>query len=374
MRRPSICFVAPRAFPILSEDPTTPIVGGAELQQVIIARGLARRDYRVSMICLDFGQQDAIDLDGIRIFRAFRPDEGIPFIRFLWPRLTDIWACMKRADADIYYQRAAGVWTGVMAFFCKRHRKKSIFAGAGNPNFYRDTDRVKYRRDRRIYEWGLQNVDRIVVQNPEQEALCRENFGRESILVPSCYESPVSEPNRSAKEILWVSTFRRLKRPGLFIELAEAFPELRFKMVGGPGPADADARLYEDIKARAERAGNVEFLGFVPPSAVEEHFARASLFVNTSESEGFPNTFLQSWAREVPTLSFVDSGARLDGRPVGRTVESITEMKRAITNLMEDDAMRQREGRRCREYIEEHHSLDRILDRYEQIFSGLMRE
>lgn len=372
--RVSICFVAPRAFPVLCEDPATPFVGGAELQQVIIAKGLARRGHRVSMICLDYGQQDTVEIDGITVLRAFRLDEGIPVIRFLWPRVTDMWACMKRADADIYYQRAAGTWTGVMAGFCKRHGKKSIFAAAGNPNFHRNTDRVKYRRDRWIYEWGLQNVDRIVVQNPEQAALCRDNFGRESILVPSCYEPPAAGSNRREEDVLWVSTFRTLKRPGLFLELAEAFPEFAFKMIGGPGPDAADARLYEETKARAERAQNVEFLGFVAPSAVGEHFDRAAVLVNTSESEGFPNTFLQSWARGVPTISFVDSGARIDGRPVGRSVESIADMKSAVRNLMLDQAQRQGEGQMCRAYIEANHSLDRILDRYEQIFAGLMSE
>lgn len=371
---PSICFIAPNAFPVLIEDPATPFVGGAELQQVMIAKGLVRRGYPVSMICLDFGQEDAIEIEGVRILRAFRRDEGIPVIRFIWPRLTGIWDCLKRADADIYYQRAAASWTGVMARYCHRHERKSIFAAAGNPNFHRNTDRLKYRRDRWIYEWGLHNVDRILVQNREQAELCRANFGRDSILVPSCYQPPMAEAGPPATEILWVSTFRQLKRPELFLELAEALPEFRFKMIGGPGPGARDRRAYETAKARAEGAENVEFLGFVPPSAVEEHFARAAVFVNTSESEGFPNTFLQSWARKVPTVSFVDSGARLDGRPIGRTVNSMAEMTRMVEDLMLDEAMRKAEGEFCRQYTEKNHSLDRVLDRYEQIFSELVSE
>ena len=110
--KPHICFVAPNAYPILAGDQDIQRVGGAEVQQVIIAKGLAGRGYRVSMICLDFGQGNQIEIDGIRVFRTFRLDEGWPVLRFVWPRLFRIWSCLKRADADIYYQRAAGMLTG----------------------------------------------------------------------------------------------------------------------------------------------------------------------------------------------------------------------------------------------------------------------
>ena len=129
-----MCFVAPNAYPLLAGDETFQLIGGAELQQVIIARKLAARGLRVSMICLNFGQADEIEIDGIKVFRAYKRDAGVPIIRFVWPRLTSIWKCMKRVDADIYYQRTAGMLTGVVAAFCKMHGKRSVFAAAGNPD------------------------------------------------------------------------------------------------------------------------------------------------------------------------------------------------------------------------------------------------
>src|SRR5690606_6088098 len=116
---------------------------------------------------------------------------GLPVVRFIWPRLTSIWSCLKRAEADIYYQRAASMLTGVMACFCRVHGRRSVFGAAGNPNFDKNTSRIRFSRDRRIYEYGLRHVDRIIVQNDEQAARCRQNFSRESMLIPSGFEMPV---------------------------------------------------------------------------------------------------------------------------------------------------------------------------------------
>jgi glycosyltransferase involved in cell wall biosynthesis len=370
---PHVCFVAPNAFPLLSGDDKIQLIGGAELQVVIVARRLAARGRRVSMICLDFGQQDRIEVDGITVFRAYRPNEGIPVLRFVWPRLISIWQCLKRADADIYYQQTAGILTGVMAAFCKAHARKSVFASASNPDLLPTTPRIRYARDRWIYSYGLRHVDEIFVQNEEQALLCRTNLGREPILVPNCYPMPLI--NRSVNEkrkcILWVSTIRKLKRPELFLNLAEALPNHEFRMIGGPD--DDEPTLFKSIQARANNMANVLFLGFLPFWRTEEQFDQAMLFVNTSDSEGFPNSFLQAWARGIPTVSFVDPGASLEGKPIGLRAKSWEGMLATVGALASDDQARLLIGQRCVSYVETCHSPEKVLALYEQVFEQLMK-
>jgi glycosyltransferase involved in cell wall biosynthesis len=135
-------------------------------------------------------------------------------------------------------------------------------------------------------------------------------------------------------------------------------------MVGGPGAAEA--ALFERARAEAATLPNVEFTGFLPLAQVEARFDAARLFVNTSEFEGMPNTFLQAWARGVPTLATVDAGT-----PVHRQFRDVEEGAREIEALFSDPDRWERASARCREHFERNHSGAETLVRYGRLFDGL---
>src|SRR3954462_1984753 len=148
--KPAVCFVAPTTWPVLSASSDIKVVGGAEVQQSMIAPALAKRGYRVSMICYDYGQPDRTELKGVTIYNMHKPDEGIPVVRYLHPRLTSLWRALTRADADIYYQRTAAAYTGFVSMFCRKHGRKSIYSGASDVDFIPGKQEIKYARDRMI--------------------------------------------------------------------------------------------------------------------------------------------------------------------------------------------------------------------------------
>jgi glycosyltransferase involved in cell wall biosynthesis len=369
---PSICFVAPFAWAVLAGIPELKIVGGAEVQQSILSRALAQAGFEVSMVCNDFGQPDGVRVDGVTVYKTHRLDQGIPVVRFLHPRLSTTWAALKRADADIYYTRSSSMLTGVIAAFCKRYRRRSMYAAASDVDFVPEKRQLRFRRDRWIFEYGVRNADAVVAQNAFQQESCLENYGRRAIVIPSAYAPPPGATADENGSVLWAGTIRDYKQPELLLEIARRLPQHRFVMVGGAGGVKTqDIRYFEGVKREARALRNVEFAGFVPYAGVEAYFNRARVFVNTSRYEGFPNTFLQAWARGVPTVSFVDTGSRHSLEPVYAVVRDVGEAAREISRLMLDDDHWRAASTRCRTHYWAQHSMSSVTEHYARALTAL---
>jgi glycosyltransferase involved in cell wall biosynthesis len=359
-RMPSVCFVAPHAWPVLSGDRSVPVVGGAEVQQAILARLLAAAGHRVSMITLDFGQRDRARVDGVLVLKTFKPHDGVPALRFLHPRVTSMWRALSEVDADIYYYRSAAMWVGVLAEFCRRRGKRLVYAGASDKDFDRDQGgQIRFARDRWLFRRGVERAHAIVAQNERQRAACKATYGRDAVVIPSCYVPPANRSSRERNLVLWVGTLHENKRPELLLELARRLPQRRFVMVGGPGPNPA---FYDAIRGRAAAIPNLEFKGFLPLAEVERWFDRARVLVNTSTYEGMPNTFLQAWARGIPTAALVDVGA-----PVHRVAGDLEQLAALVEEAFADPEL----GKACREHFERAHSRGGVLRQYQRLFKGL---
>ena len=359
-RKPHVCFVAPHAWPVFSRDPGVQVVGGAEVQQSILARLFASAGYRVSMICLDYGQPPRSEIDGVSVLRAFAIADGVPVLRFVHPRLTTMWRRLKEVDADIYYYRSASMWVGVLAEFCRRHGKRLVYAGASDKDFVAGQGgQIRYARDRWLYRRGLARAHAIVAQNAVQAASCRATCGREAVVIPSCYQPPPPAPAGAKDVVLWVGTVYEEKRPEIFLELARRLPERRCVMIGGPRRGAEG--YYERIRTQAAALPNLEFTGFLPLAQVEPWFDRARVLVNTSRYEGMPNTFLQAWARGVPTVATVDVGA-----PVHRVARDVGELAREAQRACEEGP-----SALCRAYFARTHSCEEALARYARLFESL---
>jgi glycosyltransferase involved in cell wall biosynthesis len=369
--RPHLCFVAPTAWPVFSAASDIPLAGGAELQQSVIARALAARGYRVSMITMDHGQRDGVEIDGVTLYKMHKPDEGIPVVRFLHPRLTSLWRAMKRADADIYYARSCSAQNAFLAAFCKGNGRRSIYAGASDIDFIPGEEAIVYARDRWLHQYGVRNVDRIFVQNPNQQESVKRHYGRDAVIVPNCFaERARARPERAAP-VLWVGNLRPDKRAEMLLELARRLPAQRFVMVGGDvSGAGAYAR---GIREAAAGLANLEVTGFLPFDEADRYFDRARLLLNTSTYEGFPNTFLQAWARGVPTVATVDTGFRRDGSPVYDVVAGVEEAAARIERLSADDLAWREASQRVLEHFREMHSIEAVARLYDRELGALTR-
>jgi glycosyltransferase involved in cell wall biosynthesis len=365
-RKPHVCFVAPTTWPILSGNVDIPVVGGAEVQQSFIAPALAQRGYRVSMICSDYGQPDESVVNGVTVYKTCKPDAGIPVLRFLHPRLTSMWSTLKRVDADVYYNRTASVTTAVTAEFCRMHGRHSIYAGASDVDFVPGQEDIRFGRDKKIFQHGVRRVDKVLVQNEAQRKTLAEHYGREGVLVPNCYAPPPGARADRAGYVLWVATVRPSKRPELLLELARRLPHHRFVVIGGSDPDRRGMEYHAAKRDAAAKLPNGAFRGFVPFAQADRVFDGARVVVNTSLYEGFPNTFLQAWARGVPTVAFVDTGSRHEGQPVYDIAADMDNATARIDRLMRDDIAWHVASQRAEAHFTAHHSVEAIVGLYER--------
>jgi glycosyltransferase involved in cell wall biosynthesis len=111
----------------------------------------------------------------------------------------------------------------------------------------------------------------------------------------------------------------------------------------------------------------------VPHADIESQFDGASLLVNTSPTEGFPNTFLQAWSRGIPTLSFFDPGLGSGGRPAGGVARSIAGMAALVVKWKTEPMTWAEGGRVCRSTYEATFSADAVIEKYEGLFRRLLR-
>ena len=152
-----------------------------------------------------------------------------------------------------------------------------------------------------------------------------------------------------------------MKRPDVLLDVAAKLSQRRFHMVGGP--LRSAPELFETSRTRAASLG-VHFHGAVAYRETSAMYGRARVFVNTSDVEGFPNTYLQAWASGTPVVAFFDPDGIIAREGLGATVKTAEEMTAAIQLLSRDEAQWHAAHARCLAFIERHYGEAAVLQPY----------
>jgi glycosyltransferase involved in cell wall biosynthesis len=170
--------------------------------------------------------------------------------------------------------------------------------------------------------------------------------------------------------ILWVGRSDRMKRPDLFIDLATRLPQERFLMICQRATGDED---YPALVDRARAVPNLRFIDRVPFDQIDPWFQRAKVFVNTSDSEGFPNTFIQAASQAVAILSLnANPDSFLTQYQCGLCAEgSVDRLAEGLRFLLERDRFVEL-GRNSRRYVEQAHDIRLIVEKYRHVLLGLV--
>jgi glycosyltransferase involved in cell wall biosynthesis len=225
----------------------------------------------------------------------------------------------------------------------------------------------------RINRWSISGADTVIAQNEYQYKRAKDRLNTTVYQITNCYQPRSPEPipevtNSDSLTVLWVSRFTSFKRPEIVLDIASKLPNINFIMIGPP----ADEQVFEEVNLRAEELDNVQLEGFVPFSEIDRYFISADVFLNTSIEEGFPNTFLQSWAYKKPVVSLkVDPNRVFSEHEVGWVLEdTIPTAVDLLDDIADRPEYRAKVGEWAYRYFVENHSIDAIVDQYEQVFTS----
>lgn len=364
-----VCFVAPFALPVL-EDLDVRSVGGAELQQVLIARQLRLYGWSVSFVVADYGIEPRVLADGIDVIPAFRVDSrggllGTPV------RSAALGWAMRTAGADVYVTRAGMVFVLPIALASRVLRKPFVYLGAHDRNFDPDLQRGAPWAVRAAFRWGIRTASAVVPQSQHQRELLLRHFGVAGEVIPSGYFIPEYDRARAGDYILWIGSTSAWKRPALFLELARRVPEIPCVMIVAPANRP---NLLRSLEREAGSLGNLDFRGFVPLSQVDGLIRDARLLVSTSSAEGFPSVFVQAWAQGVPVVSMgVDPDEVICRERVGVHVRELDALVAAVHRIWSDEELAIELGSNARRHAAARHDIRVVGRSYHELLQRVLQ-
>lgn len=357
-----VCFVMPKAYPLFNPG-AAGVFGGSEVDLYYISSELARDPaFEVSFIVGDYGQPMTEQREGVRLIKSIKPNRKSPLAGLI------LYSRMKTAAADIYMTKTASPGVPLISLFCSRHKKNFIYRTAHK----RECD-GSYINAHRImgplFRHALKKAHCVFAQNDEDRDDLLKTIGVDSIVILNAHR--LTEIGQDEKDsILWIGRTADFKKPHKFLDLAERFPAQKFVMICQKATGD---NHYDAFRRRAEGIPNIEFHPRVSFHEIDAFFARARVFVNTSDSEGFPNTFIQACKWAVPILSLTVNPddfltRHACGLACGGDMDALAENLAALLEPGRNAEL----GRNARRYAEEHHDITRVIERYKEIFRSLV--
>jgi glycosyltransferase involved in cell wall biosynthesis len=131
-------------------------------------------------------------------------------------------------------------------------------------------------------------------------------------------------------------------------------------MIGSCDATEDDAWTKDQLNEIAATP-NIEYRGALSQAEVNAVLEHTDLLVNTSDYEGFSNTFIQAWMRRVPVVSLrVDPDRLLSRGGLGAVTGNEDALFGCVSVLLDDPDKCSAIGARARRYALEHHAESNI--------------
>lgn len=292
----------------------------------------------------------------------------MPKISFLVDAIP-LYKKLRAIDPEVIYQRVGCGYTAICAYFARKNGARMIWHVAHDADVTPgehpgDGNSLRLALENWAIEYGLRHATDIVTQTEYQAELLHRHYGRTAAcVIPNFHPTPEETIDKTGPlTVAWVANLKPWKRPDAFVRLAKSLADLRsvrFVMAGGA--ARLGGRGPDKLAQSIETTDNLEFRGAVTQEEVNSLLAGAHLFVNTSQAEGFANTFIQAWMRRVPVVSLeVNPDSVFDREHVGYHAGTEENLSQIVRGLLTDRQRLDEMGAAAEAYALRNHSVANI--------------
>jgi glycosyltransferase involved in cell wall biosynthesis len=353
-----VCFINLQAYPLFNPQ-ITATIGGAEVDLYLIATELAKDSvFKASFVTGDFGQPGREIIQNVTVIKSIDVSGNL-FVGS--PRL---WRALKEADADVYFDECASLRTWFDAEFCKRRGRPYVFRTAATEECD-GTYAGRHWFRGRAFNRAMRSAAKVITQNESDQKKLLATTGISSVVIRnSCHLS--ERPCVPRDTVLWVGRSASVKGPNQFLQLAREVPSQDFTMICLPAVGDT---RFDRLIGEAATIPNLRFVPGVPFGQIDDFFQKARVLVNTSDSEGFPNAFVQAAKCGTPILSLkVNPDDFLDKYACGSCARGEWQrFKEMLAKLTAPDINRTY-GENAYRYASENHDIKTIIEKYKEVF------
>jgi glycosyltransferase involved in cell wall biosynthesis len=257
---------------------------------------------------------------------------------------------------QIVISRGAGRIAYPLALFSRWFGVKYVFFGASDVNFEPGKELIAGgEHNRKQWQKAVKIIKYIVVQNAYQQETLKKNYQKESLTLFNLWGDVKYDKSLDFHtDVIWVANLRRLKRAEWMVNAAKALPQYDFTIVGGP--IGQEPEYYDEIEKMSSGIGNLHFLGKKSFAETNAIVSKSQILCCTSTFEGFPNTFLQAWANNIPVVSTVNPSDVITIHDLGIVVETEDGFRAALQSMLLNVEEYKRKCTAVNDYFERHHS------------------
>ena len=355
----TVCFIAPNTICNFCPD-LCDIVGGRQKQQVTIGSHLNNSGFDVHFIVDNYGQPSLLRKSDIKLWKCDVSNGN----RSRLSRSYEIFNSIRKISPDVIYVRGRP-HLSIIGWFIS-NVLGCQYVHHISSNMYTDPNQMEYLNTfvRLGFLQSIRNSEVTIAQNNQQKANL-ESIDIDCVKIPNAHEVTSKDsiiPHEEREYFLWVGRIDSTnKKPLRFLHIAENCSGEFFKIIGRK---TSEEKYYEKVRQKASELENVEFVGFVEPNQIDQYYSKAKALVNTSVSEGFPSTFLESWAFATPVLSMeYDLDGLLSSETGGILCEDLT----SIIQKRTDPSTIKRLGFKGRDNLKNNYSVDSVMKRFQNV-------